>query len=275
MHIIPLSAMLSTGITGHSAIRIMSILLWASIACLLALTGILMGQKRRQANLEQTLSRETTRRLDEAARYNAILGHSSEGFWIMDPETLILTEVNQGLCLMLGRDKSDLLGRPCFHLFPPEEREESLAKLRQAEKAAFRVEVQLLRADGMTLPVQLAPVRIHPRDGIDYQLTFVTNLALIKEQEHTLRLFCRAIEQSGIAIIITDSQGKIEYVNHRFTQITGYTQEEALGQTPRILKSGEHPLSFMRPCGPRSSLENVGRGPLSTKERTANCTGKR
>jgi len=142
-----------------------------------------------------------------------------------------------------GQERSPGDG-PCFHLFPPEEREESLAKLRQAEKAAFRVEVQLLRADGMILPVQLAPVRIHPRDGIDYQLTFVTNLALIKEQEHTLRLFCRAIEQSGIAIIITDSQGKIEYVNHRFTQITGYTQEEALGQTPRILKSGEHPPEF-------------------------------
>ncbi len=62
------------------------------------------------------------------------------------------------------------------------------------------------------------------------------NQAEIKEQ---LRLFKLAVEQSPASILITDSQGKIEYVNHKFTQITGYTKEEVIGQNPRILKSGE------------------------------------
>ncbi|MFH1737787.1 MAG: PAS domain S-box protein, partial [bacterium] len=51
--------------------------------------------------------------------------------------------------------------------------------------------------------------------------------------------FYSAVNQSASSIIITDAQGKIEFVNPRFTQITGYSPEEAAGKTPRILKSGE------------------------------------
>ncbi len=49
----------------------------------------------------------------------------------------------------------------------------------------------------------------------------------------------QAIERSPASIVIADREGRIEYVNPKFTQITGYTSEEALGQNPRILKSGE------------------------------------
>jgi PAS domain S-box-containing protein len=49
----------------------------------------------------------------------------------------------------------------------------------------------------------------------------------------------RIMEQSPISIIITDTKGNIEYVNPKFTQITGYTCEEVIGKNPRILKSGE------------------------------------
>jgi len=53
-------------------------------------------------------------------------------------------------------------------------------------------------------------------------------------------LFFAAVEQSSEAVIITNAQGNIEYVNPAFTRITGYTREETLGQNPRLLKSGEH-----------------------------------
>jgi PAS domain S-box-containing protein len=52
-----------------------------------------------------------------------------------------------------------------------------------------------------------------------------------------------AIEQSPVSIVITNRDGLIEYVNPRFTKVTGYSAEEALGQNPRILQSGETPLS--------------------------------
>jgi diguanylate cyclase (GGDEF)-like protein/PAS domain S-box-containing protein len=56
--------------------------------------------------------------------------------------------------------------------------------------------------------------------------------------ESRLRILVKAVEQSPVSIIVTDSQGIIEYVNPKFCRVTGYTMEEVLGQTPRILKGG-------------------------------------
>lgn len=60
-----------------------------------------------------------------------------------------------------------------------------------------------------------------------------------KQAEENLRKLSRAVEQSPAMTIITDPAGKIEYVNPRFTEVTGYTLQEVTGQTPRVLKSGE------------------------------------
>ncbi len=59
-----------------------------------------------------------------------------------------------------------------------------------------------------------------------------------KAAEVKLRTLSRAVEQNPATIIITDTDGNIEYVNPKFTQITGYSFEEAIGGNPRILKSG-------------------------------------
>ncbi len=60
-----------------------------------------------------------------------------------------------------------------------------------------------------------------------------------KQAEKSLRKLSRAVEQSPAMTVITDPDGTIEYVNPRFTEVTGYTLDEVAGKTPRILKSGE------------------------------------
>ena len=55
-----------------------------------------------------------------------------------------------------------------------------------------------------------------------------------------------AIEQAAEAVVITDREGRIEYVNPAFTWMTGYDREEVMGQTPRLLKSGQHPPELYR-----------------------------
>ncbi|KOR31576.1 hypothetical protein TI04_00175 [Achromatium sp. WMS2] len=59
--------------------------------------------------------------------------------------------------------------------------------------------------------------------------------------EAELRKFLTAIEQNPSSVVITDCKGAIEYVNSRFTEVTGYSIKEAIGQNPRILKSGTMP----------------------------------
>jgi PAS domain S-box-containing protein len=56
-----------------------------------------------------------------------------------------------------------------------------------------------------------------------------------------LRTLACAVEQSPVSIVITDTSGAIEYVNPKFTELTGYTLDEVLGKNPRILKSGKTP----------------------------------
>ncbi|GKT11469.1 MAG: hypothetical protein ISEC1_P0433 [Thiomicrorhabdus sp.] len=60
-----------------------------------------------------------------------------------------------------------------------------------------------------------------------------------KKTSESLTTLSLAVEQSPNSIVITDLDGKIEYVNDKFTKVTGYSKAEALGQNPRILKSGK------------------------------------
>ncbi len=60
-----------------------------------------------------------------------------------------------------------------------------------------------------------------------------------KRAELELRKLSRALEQSPASVLITDTEGTIEYVNPKFEQISGYSSEEAIGKNPRILKSGD------------------------------------
>jgi len=59
-----------------------------------------------------------------------------------------------------------------------------------------------------------------------------------KQANEQLRKLSRAVEQSGSTIVISDLTGNIEYANKKFTETTGYTLEEAIGNNPRVLKSG-------------------------------------
>ncbi len=67
------------------------------------------------------------------------------------------------------------------------------------------------------------------------------DVTALKKSEQELIKLSSAVEQSPVSIVITDLDGKIEYVNQKFTEVTGYSFEEAIGNNPRILKSGDKP----------------------------------
>ncbi|WP_404421575.1 PAS domain S-box protein [Nibricoccus sp. IMCC34717] len=70
------------------------------------------------------------------------------------------------------------------------------------------------------------------------------DITLEKMAEENLRLLSRAVEQSHSSIVITDTQGIIQYVNPYFEVATGYKSEEVIGKNPRLLKSGNQSPEF-------------------------------
>jgi PAS domain S-box-containing protein len=67
----------------------------------------------------------------------------------------------------------------------------------------------------------------------------------LKDEAEKLRLSA-AIEQTSEVVVITDKSGRIQYVNPAFSAKTGYSRSEAIGENPRILKSGEHNREFYK-----------------------------
>ncbi len=66
-----------------------------------------------------------------------------------------------------------------------------------------------------------------------------------REVEH-LRFLSNVVEQTADSVVVTTAEGVIEYVNPAFERITGYSREEVLGRTPRVLNSGLHGKEFFR-----------------------------
>jgi PAS domain S-box-containing protein len=67
-----------------------------------------------------------------------------------------------------------------------------------------------------------------------------------REALRSFILLSRVVEQTADSVVLTDIQGVIQYVNPAFEATTGYSKDEAIGKTPRILKSGLHDAEFYR-----------------------------
>jgi PAS domain S-box-containing protein len=88
-----------------------------------------------------------------------------------------------------------------------------------------------------------------------------------KKSEQELRNLWRAVEQSPATVVITNISGKIEYVNPKFVETTGYSVAEALGQNPRVLKSGLHEASFYKTMWITLLQGNVWQGEIHNKKK--------
>jgi sigma-B regulation protein RsbU (phosphoserine phosphatase) len=81
-------------------------------------------------------------------------------------------------------------------------------------------------------------------------------------------LLSKAVEQTADSVLISDSAGHIEYVNPAFEATTGFTREDALGKTPRLLKSGYHGKDFYRQMWSRLLAGEPYRGTLVNRKKS-------
>ncbi len=124
------------------------------------------------------------------------------------------------------------------------------------------------RPDGTPYPVEVHAYPVRDRQGrLRYMVEYSIDISERKQAEERLRLFRRASEFSAHGIVITDADGVIQYVNPAFTRLTGYTPEEAIGQTPRILKSGKHDREFYRRFWATIKAGNVWSGVMINRRK--------
>ncbi len=110
----------------------------------------------------------------------------------------------------------------------------------------YVIECRLRRADGEYLWWLIRGVPVFGEDGrIDKWFGTCTDINEIKMTEQNLLIAATAFE-SQESLMITDANGVIIRVNNAFTESTGYTPEEVVGKSPRLLKSGRHNEDFYR-----------------------------
>jgi PAS domain S-box-containing protein len=148
---------------------------------------------------------------------------------------------NKGAENLYGYSADEVMGKPVSILAPADRYDELpnvLERIRRGEKIAH-FETVRLRKDGATVHVAVTVSPIMNASGeVTGAATIARDITERQRVEDRLRELSRAVEQSPAAVVITDVHGAIEYVNPKFTQITGYTAAEVKGQNPRILKSG-------------------------------------
>jgi polar amino acid transport system substrate-binding protein len=89
----------------------------------------------------------------------------------------------------------------------------------------------------------------------------------VQERTAELRKLSQATANSPASVVITDKNGTIEYVNPTFSEVTGYSAEEAVGQNPRVLKSGDLPESFYKELWGTILSGKIWRGELINKRK--------
>ena len=108
----------------------------------------------------------------------------------------------------------------------------------QAPDSVLDMEARWKKKDNEPIWVQLNvhSAKDNSNNEIYYE-GFVRDITEQKKSQEQIRILSLGIEQSPASIIITDIKGKIEYVNSKFTQLTGYNREEVIGKTPHILST--------------------------------------
>ena len=190
---------------------------------------------------------ETTAKLRaERNRLRAIYEASPDLLLVFDSDGSYERTVSDGTGLLTD-DEGDSEGQPIETYATVETNERIEAACERTHRTGTYQRIEFpLEFDDRTRWYEghTAPLEHHVTE--DRVLMIVREITEQKQREGRLRTFERAIEEAGHSIYITDVDATIEYVNPAFEEITGYSADEAIGRTPRILQSGEHDEEFYR-----------------------------
>ncbi len=202
------------------------------------------------------------------SRYKTLIDATSEGFWIVDAEQLQILEVNDAICRMLDYDRQALIGKTPFDLVDDKNRKILMEQASQKGKDRCLFELELLTRDGQVRYVRISSIKITGQVGEgDLRFAFITDLTDYVRSQQQIRKLSVAVEQSANTVVITNTQGEIEYVNPKFCQVTGYSKDEIMGKNPRLLKSGLQSRGFYQDLWNTISSGAVWKGEFCNKKK--------
>lgn len=189
-----------------------------------------------------TERKEAERALEESEeKYRKLVDSNPAAIIIHKPDGEILY-VNATSVEIFGADKlEDIFKKRISDYVHPDSQGESkdrIERVLSGEEKRASYEIKLLRMDGQAFNAEVKGTTTTYLGELAIQV-FISDITERVESDKTIRQLSRAVNQSNSTIVITDLKGNIEFTNPAFTKIAGYTAEEALGQNPRILKSGQ------------------------------------
>ncbi|SNR52354.1 hybrid sensor histidine kinase/response regulator [Lutibacter flavus] len=123
------------------------------------------------------------------------------------------------------------------------------------------------RKNGTTFPTEIRICAIF-LNGEKLIYGLARDISIRKKASEKLKLLSAAVSQSANSIIITDNKGDIEFVNPKFSELTGYTYQEVVGKNPRILNSGTHNERFYENLWSTVLNGNIWQGQIQNKTKS-------
>jgi diguanylate cyclase (GGDEF)-like protein/PAS domain S-box-containing protein len=184
--------------------------------------------------------------LEELRQQAQILRHINEPVVSMDL-TGTITGWNSGAERLFGYTAAEAIGKHVLFLYGDENDEDTSFEDAFLDHGGREMEVRRRKKNGEIFwaRLQLSLLR-DDKNNPTGLIGFLSDITEHRNAAEQLRLHARIFERSDEAILITDAQEKIVSVNPAFTRITGYEAAEALGQTPRIFRSGRHGEAFFK-----------------------------
>lgn len=205
------------------------------------------------------------------AQKSAMLDAALDAIITIDVEGRIV-DYNVAAEQVLGYSRDEAIGCTLDELIIPDRHRlghrQGMARFRESGIARIlgkHLELPALHKNGTELPVEVAITHVATEHG-DYFTAFMRDISERKRSEEELRLAAHAFEAQE-AIFVTDGDARILRVNRAFTEITGYTVDEVIGQSPSILKSGRQDREFYRRMWERLRTDGHWEGEIENRRK--------